>query len=66
MKASITYIKQLKEENIRKKKRELQFFENAHYNYIMSDSRLFSLDEEEIIIEKIEELKKDIDALYNL
>lgn len=66
MKASVTYIKQLKEKNLRLKKRELQFFENAHYNYIMSDSRMFSLDEEEILLEKIEELKKDIDALNNL
>ena len=55
-----------KEENLRLKKRELQFLENTYYNYIISNSRLFSLDEEEILVEKIEELKKDIDALNNL
>lgn len=66
MKASITYIKYLKEENLRLKKRELQFLENTYYDCIISNSRLFSLDEEEILFEKIEELKKDIDALNNL
>ena len=66
MKASITYIKYLKEENLRLKKRELQFLENTYYDCIKSNSRLFSLDEEEILFEKIEELKKDIDALNNL